>query len=286
MPTPKLLASETEKFRLRKIASLLDQIAGSGQGRRFLDRLLKTDGLPAAIAGEIAKSSAFGRLYKQARTLDIMTAGQKEADPKFVGLAELDPNLPFNTQLEHFFLPKLARRADGFAAIFKSVTSREQRPLIIETGCLRIPGNWEGDGQSSFMFDAMVRDRHGVFLSIDVTPECVDTARRACSSATQLICNNSIAALYALSQITHEPASLLYLDSFDLDRSDPMPSAIHHLMELTAARSLIGPGTIVCVDDYAVGDQQGGKGLLLDKFFTDIRAEVLHSGYQKAWRIT
>ena len=65
-----------------------------------------------------------------------------------------------------------------------------------------------------------------------------------------------------------------------------MPSAIHHLMELTAARPLIGPGTIVCVDDYAVGEQRGGKGLLLDKFFTDIRAEVFHSGYQKAWRIT
>ncbi len=49
-----------------------------------------------------------------------------------------------------------------------------------------------------------------------------------------------------------------------LDRSDPMPSAIHHLMELTAARSHIGPGTIVCVDEYEVGEQRGGKDLLLD----------------------
>jgi len=215
-----------------------------------------------------------------------MPTVQKEADPGFVGLAELDHPLPFNVQFEHFFLPKLGRRADGFAAIFKAVQLRHERLLIVETGCLRIPGNWDGDGQSSFMFDALVRDRHGVFLSIDITPESIDTARRACSSATQLICNDSIAALHALSQLVHEPVSLLYLDSFDLDRSDPMPSGIHHLMELTAARPLIGPGTIVCVDDYEVGEQPGGKGLLLDKFFSEIRAEVLHSGYQKAWRFT
>jgi hypothetical protein len=286
MPARKSRSFEQKKSQLSKMAVLLDQIAGSGQGHRLLDRLLKTNDQAAAIAHEIAKSSAFGKLYKLSRTIDIMPVWQKEADPDFVGIAELDPQLPFNVQFERFFRPRLARRADGFAAIFKALASQQQPPLIIETGCLRIPGNWEGDGQSSFMFDALVRDRHGVFLSIDITPECIDTARRACSSATQLICNDSISALHALSQIVHKPASLLYLDSFDLDRSNPMPSAIHHLMELTAARPLIGPGTIICVDDYQVGEQRGGKGLLLDKFFSEIRADVLHSGYQKAWRFT
>ncbi len=286
MPRPKSLASERDKSQRRRITDLLDQISGSGQGRRLLDRLLKTDDPPAAIASEIAESAAFSRLYKLSRTVDIMPAEQKEADSKFVGLAELDQHLPFNVQFEQFFLPKLGRRANGFAAIFKAVSLRQERPLIVETGCLRIPGNWDGDGQSSFMFDALVRNRHGVLLSIDVTPESIESARRACSSATQLICNDSIAALHALSQIVHEPVSLLYLDSFDLDRSDPMPSAIHHLMELTAARPLIGPGTIVCVDDYEIGEQRGGKGLLLDKFFSEVRAEVLYSGYQKAWRFT
>ncbi len=286
MPRRNLDASEKEKSQLRRITSLLDQISGSGQGRRLLDRLLKTDEPPAAIASAIAESAAFGRLYKLSRTVDIMPAGQKEADLGFVGLAELDQHLPFNVQFERFFLPKLGRRADGFAAIFNAVQLRQQRPLIVETGCLRIPGNWDGDGQSSFMFDALVRDRDGVFLSIDITPDSIDSARRACSSATQLICNDSIAALHALSQIVHELVGLLYLDSFDLDCSDPMPSAIHHLMELTAARPLIGPGTIVCVDDYEVGEQRGGKGLLLDRFFSEIRAEVLYSGYQKAWRFT
>ncbi len=286
MPGQKLLASEKEEGGLQRIVSLLDLIAGPGQGRRLLDRLLQTDDVPTAIASEIAKSSAFENLYKVARTVDIMPAEQKQVDPGFVGVAELDPHLPFNEQFERFFLPKLGRRADGFAAIFNALQSHHEQPFIVETGCLRVPGNWDGDGQSSFMFDALVRDRHGILLSIDRTPESIETARRACSSATHLICNDSIAALHALSQIVRQPVDLLYLDSFDLDRSDPMPSAIHHLMELTAARPLIGSGTIVCVDDYEVENQQGGKGLLLDRYLSKIRAEVLHSGYQKAWLFT
>jgi hypothetical protein len=74
----------------------------------------------------------------------------------------------------------------------------------------------------------------------------------------------------------------VYLDSFDLNPAAPLPSAIHHALELTAARSLIGPGTIVCVDDYGIGSE-GGKGMILDKFFSSIRANVLYCGYQKVW---
>ena len=63
-----------------------------------------------------------------------------------------------------------------------------------------------------------------------------------------------------------------------------MPSAIHHAMELAAASPLIGAGTIVCVDDYGIGSE-GGKGMILDKFLTRIRAQVIYCGYQKVWRV-
>ena len=154
---------------------------------------------------------------------------------------------------------------------------------MIETGCMRVPRNWEGDGQSTFMFDALVRDSGGLFFSIDITLESLETARRACSSATQLILNDSVAGLYALSRALPSPISLLYLDSYDLDVANPMPSAIHHALELAAARPLIASGTIVCVDDFGIG-AEGGKGMIVDKFFSNIRAQVVYSGYQKVWR--
>ena len=47
---------------------------------------------------------------------------------------------------------------------------------------------------------------------------------------------------------------------------------------------LIGPGALVCVDDYGFGEA-GGKGMILDMFFSTVRAEVAYSGYQKVWRV-
>ena len=88
-----------------------------------------------------------------------------------------------------------------------------------------------------------------------------------------------------MSGLLHEPVTLIYLYSYDVDPAEPMPSAIHHALELIAARPLIGPGTLVCVDDYEIGTQQGGKGFIIDNFFHSIRAETLYSGYQKLWRV-
>jgi hypothetical protein len=268
-----------------RLARLLDQFAGKGRGAELLDRVLAEDGDLRALSREIAGSAAFERLYKEARTLDTAGEGKSRGDAGFVGVPALDQNQPFEVQFRDFYQPRLAKRADGFTALFAALAERHPRPLIIETGCLRIPGNWEGDGQSTFMFDALVRTNGGHFFSIDILPESIDTARRACSSATNLICNDSVAALYALSQLLPSPAALVYLDSYDLDIDDPMPSAVHHALELAAVRPLIGPGTLVCVDDYAVGSTAGGKGMILDKFFASIPAEVLYSGYQRIWSV-
>jgi hypothetical protein len=265
------------------VVSLLDQIAGPGEAQGLLARLLEKGEPVARIAEDIARSAAFERLYKTARTLGIGVDGVKDANPRFVGLPVLPPGLSFNEQYRQHFRPRLGKRADGFDAMFQSLQALGRSLLVVETGYLRIPGNWEGDGQSTFMFDALVRTSGGVLISIDVTNECIDTARKACSSATQLLENDSVSALNALAQVSSRQIDLLYLDSFDLN-AGVLPSAIHHALELTAARPLIGSGTMICIDDYAIGSS-GGKGMIVDKFLTAVRAEVLYSGYQKIWRI-
>jgi hypothetical protein len=270
---------------LTQVALLLDQLSGPQQGRSILDRIRQPNESVSSIAREIAGSPAFESLYKLARTVHVISEGRKEADPTYVGIPDLDPNLPFIEQFDRFFSPRLRARAEGFAAIFRALPPPPEKLLIVETGCLRIPRNWEGDGQSTFMFDALARVRGGFFFSVDVNIESIETARKACSSSTNLVLGDSVATLHNLAALFARPANLLYLDSYDLDPQNPMPSAIHHAMELFAASPLIGPGTIVCVDDYGVGSQTGGKGLLLDPYFSAIRAEILHSGYQKAWRL-
>jgi hypothetical protein len=264
--------------------ALLDQLGGAGEGRTLLQRLRESDQPPRLLAQSMAASPAFEQLYKQARTGEIGVDGGIEADAAFVGLTDLPSGLSFDKLFDLHFRPRLGKRADGFAAIFAALPKPPADLTMIETGCMRIPRNWEGDGQSTFMFDALARDRGGLLFSIDVTPESLETARRACSSATQLILNDSVAALYALSRAMPAPVSLLYLDSYDLDVANPVPSAIHHALELAAARPLIASGTMVCVDDFGIG-ADGGKGMILDKFFSRIRAEVIYSGYQKVWRV-
>jgi hypothetical protein len=265
-----------------RIVALLDRIAGEGQTDSIVARLL--DEPPERVADDIARSAAFGRLYKLVRTSNVGVDGATDANPGLVGLPALPPGLTFDELFRQHFRPRLGKRAEGFDVLFKSALSHGRSILVVETGCLRVPGNWEGDGQSTFMFDALVRMYGGVLFSIDVSSESVDSARRVCSSATQLIENDSVSALHALAQIVSKQIDLLYMDSFDLDPENPLPSAIHHALELTAVRPLIGPGTVVCVDDYAVGET-GGKGMIVDRFLSNIRAQVLYSGYQKVWRL-
>jgi hypothetical protein len=267
-----------------RFIALLDLLAGPGEGQRVVQQLVHSDEPLEHIAESIASSATFECLYKLARTREVVGEETKEADAALVGLSEPAAGIRFEEQFHRHFKPRLGKRADGFAALFDALLRPRRDLLVLETGCIRIPGNWEGDGQSRFMFDALVRDRYGLFFSIDINLESIDTARRACSSATHLICNDSIAALHALSRALPMKASLLYLDSYDVDVADPMPSAIHHALELAAASPLIGPGTIVCVDDYGIGSE-GGKGMILDRFFSKIRAQVLHCGYQKMWRV-
>ncbi|WP_113596604.1 class I SAM-dependent methyltransferase [Novacetimonas cocois] len=271
--------------RTGNIQELLKSLGGADTGRDLYQRLNDPDIRIDDVVRELVMRPEFEQAYKHHRTGNIMDDGRMEADPAFVGLPDLDISRPFATQFQTAFKPRLARRADSFELMFDRLSGR-RAPFILETGCLRVGGNWEGDGQSTFQFDSFVRDVGGSVISIDITPDSIESARRACSGATSLILNDSVAALHMLSLRCGAPVDLIYLDSFDLDHANPMPSAIHHIMELTAVRPLIGPDTLLCIDDYNVGDLgPGGKGLLVDRFMKTIRAEVLYDGYQKIWQV-
>lgn len=218
-------------------------------------------------------------------------SGFKQADHEAVGLDAPPQGASFAYRFASAFAPRLDARRDGFAALFEALARRPGETLILETGTLRIAGNWSGDGQSSYMFDHYVQTeiragRPASFVSIDLDLESLAVARGVCSHATNLICNDSVYALHTLARLLRGRAvSLLYLDSFNLDVADPLPSARHHMMELAAAASLLGPGSLVAIDDYAVGGQLGGKGMLVDLHMQSIDATIVYSGYQKIWRM-
>jgi len=266
------------------VLKLIDSIS-DGNGEEILDALQSNpENLDSQIS-RIARSRSLSRHIKLQRTINTMENNEVIPDFAYVGLPEEAKFVDFKSAFDGLLRPRLGKRAEGFGVIFERLDSHI-RPLIIETGCLRIPDNWEGDGQSTFQFDWYARERGGSVFTIDVNQESIDSTRRACGSNTNAILNDSRPALDALGRINNKAISLLYLDSFDLDLENPMPSAVHHATEMMAARHLIGEGTIICVDDFDVSPLgAGGKGLIVDQFMTAIGARVLYSGYQKIWEM-
>ena len=206
---------------------------------------------------------------------------RSDNNPAYVGLPRFARKATFLETFEANFAPRLGPRRDTFRRIFERLAARgRSRTMIVETGCLRIPGNWELDGQSTFQFDEFAHHHGGIVFSVDLTPESVDTARRACSPRTSVVLSDSVTFLHQLSTISKERIDLLYLDSFDVVPGNYLPSAIHHIKELTAAWPLLAPGSIVCVDDYGGGE---GKGTLIDDFFRNLGVPAITEGVQKAW---
>lgn len=199
--------------------------------------------------------------------------------------------------------PNLRFRAETFPKIFHYL-DRFDRPVgIVETGCLRTPGNWAGDGQSTLLFNKYAESHpQSVVFSVDLDAEAVARCRSVVGETVRIHCGDSVPYLKTLAD--HPPPELkfidlLYLDSFDVNIDDPLPSAIHHLKELTAIAPLLRSETLVAVDDSPpsfiglVGEDKsikmlrppriGGKGKLIAEYATQIGARTQFTGYQCGW---
>ena len=199
--------------------------------------------------------------------------------------------------------PQLAHRTEGFRKVFDYL-DRFDRPVgIVETGCVRQQDNWAGDGQSTILFDRYAEFHPGsAVFSVDRAPEAAALCRSLVGGQVHIHAGDSLAYLKSLAD--HRPAGLefldlLYLDSFDVDFDDPLPSAIHHLKELLAIAPLVSFQTLVVVDDSPSsfigvpdGDNPvqpirppriGGKGRLIAEYADQIGAERLFAEYQCGW---
>lgn len=151
--------------------------------------------------------------------------------------------------------------------------------ILVETGCTRILNDemsLKGDGASTVLWDHFVRHHGGRLLSVDISPFAVSIAKQKTSDQTTVACCDSVRYLNQLAHADLQ-ADLLYLDSFDVDFSDPHPSALHHLKELVAARPLLRDDSLVMVDDHKDGV---GKGMYVKAFFNHLGIAPLFEQYQ------
>jgi hypothetical protein len=178
------------------------------------------------------------------------------------------------------FAPHLGTTRRWQAFVFIADTLAElRRPIgIVETGCLRQPDNWAGDGQSTVVWDWLVKQHGGYGHSYDISAESVAAARSSVSTM-QVHQQDSVEALAGFASAS--TIDLLYLDSYDWTAGSDA-SAQHHRKELEAIYDRLRPGCLIAVDD-CMGKSEGKHALVLP-WLAERGVEPIVTGYVYVWR--
>lgn len=160
-------------------------------------------------------------------------------------------------------------------------------PLVVETGISRQEDNYQGDGMSTLIWDAVMQEVTGTVQCVDINPEACRFAKDRVSDKVMIYCGDSVAFLSSKEKEYDKLSrkiDLLYLDSYDLDINNWHPSAQHHIYELLAIKGALRPGTLVAVDDNLVIDgRHVGKGTYVAEWMDRVGKKMVYQGYQWIW---
>lgn len=127
---------------------------------------------------------------------------------------------------------------DIFYIALKALSGAPAR--IIETGT----SAWGTD--STRLWDSYIRKFGGLLTSVDLRREPSQRLKWQLSKKSCLVVNDSVDFL---ANGSNHPADLYFLDSWDLDLSDPLPAAEHGLKEYIAIQPYLRAGTLILIDD-------------------------------------
>ena len=186
-------------------------------------------------------------------------------------------------------------RATSLSMVFEILDEKKNKDFfIVETGCMRADHGQLAlgdDGASTYIFDDFINFYDGEVVSVDINPDNVRHAQKMVSDRTTVYCSDSVEFLWNIPE--KRKIDLLYLDSYDFEPDNPIPSQKHHLKELTAVMKNLRKGSIIMVDDNANTPEfewftkiaQGGKAGFVKEFMKDVGAELLLDEYQIIWRL-
>lgn len=189
--------------------------------------------------------------------------------------------MPISNKLkEQEWYPRLRKRGPNFAMMVDHVESRGAG-MIVETGTARIKGNWEGDGQSTLIWDWLAEELGSIeVVSIDITPENIAAAESQTKNVHYML-GDSVKTLAEFNDSAISRMSLLYLDSFDWDESLNLESPFHHLCELAVLWAKLPSGCMVAVDDRH--GEQKGKHWLVEGFMKSLDIKPVFKNHQMGW---
>jgi hypothetical protein len=164
----------------------------------------------------------------------------------------------------------------GFDILLREAAARFCRPMIVETGCIRVPEDWSGAGYSTMVLGAFAQYTEGHLRSIDVDPKHCEFARQECYGweAIEIVQGEGRSVLPSLDGLI----DVLALDSMDTENPDCAKNAF---AELQAALPMLHAMSLVIFDDTIVVDGKcRGLGAKAVPWMLDRGWKVLHAGYQ------
>ena len=118
-----------------------------------------------------------------------------------------------------------------------------QNPVIFETGTSAYGVD------SSRLFDLVALKFSGSFISVDINAQPKRALSFQHSKRSKFYVDDSVSFIENLLPKIVQRIDLCYLDSWDVDWENPLPSAKHGLNEFEAVRKFLKPGSILIVDD-------------------------------------
>lgn len=178
------------------------------------------------------------------------------------------------------FTNPVRNRADNFQFIFEYLEKIES-PVIVETGVMRADHGdmaFGDDGCSTFLFDQFINIHGGSFTTVDISENNCNHARSKISNKSTVTCSDSIPFLWNF----HEKVDMVYLDSYDIEFKNPVPSQVHHIKELACLLKNIKKGSLIVIDDHDAFFTNGqiGKGTLVKEFMAQIGKTPIFENYQ------
>lgn len=206
-------------------------------------------------------------------------------------------NFNFNTFIEPYreaLLSSGKSRLDYYEYALNKLYSLNKPITVVETGTMW-NGLDENQGAFTLVFADFIKNyTGGKLITIDISEQHMDNCKqftKKYSDVIEYVVSDSVEFLSSLSDEECFNIDFLYLDSWDLNMLDPLPSQIHHLRELSAVFHKLSDKVLIAVDDNLMpncwstwfpnannreefvivesNDSILGKGTLIDRFLLD-----------------
>lgn len=169
------------------------------------------------------------------------------------------------------------KRYPSFLMALELLKERKAK-VFVETGTARYGDQqYIGDGGSTIIFGDWATQHHATLHSVDMDSAAIEKAKSVTKGYVKNInfcLSDSIEFLREFPQFI----DFLYLDSYEYNSSNPLPSQTHHLNEMMAAYPILHEKSVVMVDDCDL--PEGGQGKFVIEFLTERGWKVIFKGYQ------